>query len=158
MKIKMLVMDVDGTLTDGKIYMGNTGEQMKAFNAKDGYAIAHMLPQMGITPVIITGRASSIVQNRARELHIKELFQGIGDKLTTLRQVAQRYELHAEEIAYMGDDLNDLACMRCCGLTACPRDAARELRQYVDFVSQYNGGDGAVREFIERLSDMTEQN
>ena len=157
MKIKMLVMDVDGTLTDGRIYMGNAGEQMKAFNAKDGYAIANMLPQMGIIPVIITGRASSIVQNRARELHITELFQGIGDKLMTLRQVAERYHLQPEEIAYMGDDLNDLECMHFCGYTACPRDAAGALTRYVDFVSRYDGGSGAVREFIEKLSEMMQE-
>lgn len=157
MKIKMLVMDVDGTLTDGKIYMGNAGEQMKAFNAKDGYAIANMLPAMGIIPVIITGRASSIVQNRARELHITELFQGIGDKLMTLRQVAERYHLQPEEIAYMGDDLNDLECMHFCGYTACPRDAAGALTRYVDFVSSYDGGSGAVREFIEKLSEMMQE-
>ena len=112
MKIKMLVMDVDGTLTDGGIYMGNAGEVLKAFRAKDGYGIAQILPQIGIIPVIITGRASSIVQNRARELRITELFQGVGDKLTILHKVADRYHLEMEEIAYIGDDLNDLDCMK----------------------------------------------
>ena len=78
MKIKLFVMDVDGTLTDGKIYMGENGEIMKAFNVKDGYAIAHMLPEMEIIPVIITGRKSKIVENRAKELGITELYQGVG--------------------------------------------------------------------------------
>ncbi len=156
MKIKMLVMDVDGTLTDGKIYMGNAGEQMKAFNAKDGYGIAQILPKIGVVPVIITGRASSIVQNRARELKITELYQGVGDKLTILKQVAEHYHLSAEEIAYMGDDLNDLECMHYCGYTACPRDGAAELKRYVDFVSSYDGGSGAVREFVERLAEMAQ--
>lgn len=157
MKIKMLVMDVDGTLTDGKIYMGNVGELMKAFNAKDGYGIAQILPQIGVVPVIITGRASSIVQNRARELNITELYQGVGDKLTILKQVAEHYHLSAEEIAYMGDDLNDLECMHYCGYTACPRNGADELKEYVDFVSSYDGGDGAVREFIENLAKLAQQ-
>ncbi len=156
MKIKMLVMDVDGTLTDGGIYMGNTGELMKVFSAKDGYGIEHMLPKIGVTPVIITGRASSIVQNRARELKIAELFQGVGDKLTILHKVADRYNLQMDEIAYIGDDLNDLDCMKACGYTGCPRDAAKDVRAYVDYVCSVEGGSGAVREFIELLSEMAQ--
>ena len=87
--IKMLVMDVDGTLTDGKIYVGSQGEVMKAFNVKDGYAIARILPDLGIIPVIITGRTSSIVEYRAKEIGITELYQGVSDKLAQLKQVAE---------------------------------------------------------------------
>lgn len=152
MKIKLLVMDVDGTLTDGKIYMGENGEVMKAFNVKDGYAIAHMLPEMGIIPVIITGRKSKIVENRAKELGITELYQGVGDKLAQLKKVAEKYNASPEEIAYIGDDLNDLECIKYCGVTACPADAVEEIKQKVSCVCQSNGGKGVVREFIEKFN------
>ena len=149
MKIKLLVMDVDGTLTDGKIYMGENGEVMKAFNVKDGYAIAHMLPEMGIIPVIITGRKSKIVENRAKELGITELFQGVGDKLVQLKIVAEKYNAAPEEIAYIGDDLNDLECIEYCGVTACPADAVEEVMRRVTYVCKVNGGEGTVREFCD---------
>ena len=148
MKIKLLVMDVDGTLTDGKIYMGDNGEVMKAFNVKDGYAIAHMLPEMGIIPVVITGRKSKIVENRAKELGITELYQGVGDKLTQLKIVAEKYNASPEEIAYIGDDLNDLDCIEYCGVTACPLDAVEEVKRKVTFVCKKNGGEAAVRAFV----------
>ena len=148
MKIKLIVMDVDGTLTDGKIYMGENGEIMKAFSIKDGYAIAHMLPEMGILPVIITGRKSKIVENRAKELGITELYQGISNKLDKLKEVATKYNGTPEEIAYIGDDLNDLECIEYCGFTACPADAVDEIKNKVDFICKFDGSKGAVREFI----------
>ena len=149
MRIKMLVMDVDGTLTDGHIYVGAEGEMMKAFHVQDGYGIAHILPQLGITPVIITGRSSQIVQKRAAELKITHLHQGIGDKLSKLREVAAELNVTAEEIAYIGDDVNDLDCIRWCGCTACPADAVPEVLAAVDYVCKRDGGRGAVREFID---------
>ena len=151
MKIKMLVMDVDGTLTDGKIYMGSDGEVFKAFDVKDGYAIAH-LHEVGIIPVIITGRKSKIVENRAKELNIKEVYQGVSDKVEKLKEVAKSNGVLLEEVAYIGDDLNDLDCMGICGLSACPNDAIDEVTSNVDFKCNKNGGYGAVREFIEYIS------
>ena len=151
MKIKLLVMDVDGTLTDGKIYMGENGEVMKAFNVKDGYAIAHMLPEMGIIPVIITGRKSKIVENRAKELGITELYQRVGNKLAQLKIVAEKYNATPEEIAYIGDDLNDLECIEFCGVTACPVDAVEKVKKTVNLVCNKKAGDGAVRDFIENI-------
>ena len=144
-------MDVDGTLTDGKIYMGENGEVMKAFNVKDGYAIAHMLPEMGIIPVIITGRKSKIVENRAKELGITELYQGVGDKLAQLKIVAEKYNATPEEIAYIGDDLNDLECIEFCGVTACPVDAVEKVKKTVNLVCNKKAGEGAVRDFIENI-------
>lgn len=152
MKIKLLVMDVDGTMTDGKIYMGPQGEAMKAFHVKDGYAIAHMLPELGITPVIITGRSSEIVSTRARELGITELYQGISDKLAQLQAVAEKYDATPEEVAYIGDDLNDLTCIRYCGVTACPVDAVQPVLDAVNYICSHAGGNGAVREFIEHIA------
>jgi len=147
MKIKMLVMDVDGTLTDGKIYIGSGGELMKAFNVKDGYGIVQARKD-GVLPVIITGRTSDIVAARARELKIEELHQGISDKLTKLKEIAENYDVQMDEIAYIGDDVNDLDCIKVCGCTACPADAVEEVKDYVNYVCQKNGGDGAVREFV----------
>lgn len=149
MKIKVLVMDVDGTLTDGHIYIGAEGEAMKAFHVQDGYGIAQMLPQLGITPVIITGRSSRIVEKRAGELKITSLHQGISDKLSKLKEVASELGADAEEIAYIGDDLNDLDCIRYCGFTGCPADAVPEVLDSVDYICKKDGGRGAVREFID---------
>lgn len=149
--IKLLVMDVDGTLTDGKIYMGPDGEVMKAFDVKDGYAIAHMLPEMGIVPVIITGRESQIVANRAKELGITELYQGVSNKLAQLKKVAEKYNATPEEIAYIGDDLNDLECIKYCGFSACPADAVDDVKGKCDFVCKAIAGEGAVRESIEKV-------
>ena len=151
--IKMLVMDVDGTLTDGCIYMGPQGEAMKAFNCQDGYAIAQILPKIGITPVIITGRDSQITANRARELKITQLHQGVKDKLPLLQRIAEELGAAREEVAYIGDDLNDMDCLRWCGLTGCPADAVPEVRAVVDFVAGRNGGRGAVREFVDYIRD-----
>ena len=151
MNIKMLIMDVDGTLTDGCIYMGADGEAMKAFHVQDGYGIAHILPQLGITPVIITGRSSKIVEKRAAELGIVHLYQGVADKLGSLKTLARQLGVTSEEIAYIGDDRNDLDCIHFCGYTACPADAVTEIREAVDYVCRRDGGRGAVREFIDLL-------
>lgn len=150
--IRLLVMDVDGTLTDGRIFIGPGGEAMKAFHVQDGYGIAQILPRAGIVPAIITGRSSAIVEQRARELHIEELHQGVSDKLDRLQEIARRRGISAGEIAYIGDDLNDLACMRFCGMSACPADAVPEVRGAADYVCTREGGRGAVREFIDYLS------
>lgn len=149
--MKMLVMDVDGTLTDGRIYFGASGEIMKSFDVKDGYAIAHILPLYGIVPVIITGRESEIVSRRAADLKIKEVHQGISNKLDKLKELARKYCVCADEIAYIGDDLNDLECIEYCGITGCPADSVSEVCMAVDYVCKRNGGNGAVREFIEYI-------
>lgn len=153
-KLKMLVMDVDGTLTDGVIYMSGQGEVMKAFDIKDGYAIKHILPTLGIMPVIITGRRSEIVERRAKELDIFELHQGVSDKVSVLKEVADKHGIQAEEIAYIGDDLNDLLAIEFCGFTACPKDAVDSVKSNVDYVCGQSGGHGAVREFIDYIVEI----
>ena len=150
-KIKLLFMDVDGTLTDGKIYMGNDGEIFKAFDIQDGYGIHELLPQYGIIPVIITGRTSRIVENRAKELGIEELYQGKHDKVETMLQVVQKYGCTMDETAYIGDDCLDVACMKLCAISACPADAVDSVKKTCNFVCKRAGGDGAVREFIDWL-------
>lgn len=150
-KIKLLVMDVDGTLTDGKIYMGNNGEVMKAFDVKDGCGIKDILPTLGIIPVIITGRVSKIVENRAKEIGITELHQGVRDKLTVLKEVAEKYNASPDEIAYIGDDINDLECIEYCGFTACPADAVEEVKNNCQYASVLYAGNGAVRDIIRKI-------
>lgn len=151
MQIKILFMDVDGTMTDGKIYMGSSGEVMKAFNSKDGYAIHNLLPAYGITPVVLTGRNSEIVKNRCKELAIRELHQGIDNKEQVLDEILGRLDCSYENTAYIGDDCNDLDCMMKVAVTGCPADACEEIKRIADFKSSKDGGDGAVREFIEWL-------
>ncbi|NEX01661.1 3-deoxy-D-manno-octulosonate 8-phosphate phosphatase (KDO 8-P phosphatase) [Pseudobutyrivibrio sp. NOR37] len=151
--IKYLVLDVDGTLTDGCVYMGENGELCKAFNIKDGYGICHQAIPAGIVPVIITGRTSNIVLNRCKELGINEIHQGISDKLGELNEILAERGESLKDCAYMGDDLNDLHVMKAIkaagGLIGCPADAAAGVVELADFVSSKDGGRGCVREFIE---------
>jgi 3-deoxy-D-manno-octulosonate 8-phosphate phosphatase (KDO 8-P phosphatase) len=161
--IKYLIMDVDGTLTDGKIYMGNSGEMFKAFNIKDGCGIKDILPQYNITPVIITARESKMLSNRCSELDIADLYQGCRDKLKLLekilheKSIADSGDYGLNNCAYIGDDILDLQCMlpikAAGGIVGCPADAVRNVIDIADFVSSKNGGDGAVREFIEWLTN-----
>ena len=149
MMIKYLVMDVDGTLTDGKIYMGAHGEMMKAFNIKDGCGIHDIAIPGGIIPVIITGRTSEIVKKRCGELGIQQVYQGIKNKIEQLNSIAD----DLSQVAYIGDDINDLSCMipvkEAGGVVGCPTDAVERVKEISDFVALHNGGDGAVRDFIE---------
>ena len=152
-KIKALVMDVDGTLTDGMIYMGNNGEIMKAFNIKDGYGLKNICKENGIIPIIITGRASKIVENRCNELDISHVYQGISNKLDKLKMISKELGIPYDNFSYIGDDINDLECMdfllKRNGLVGCPCDAIREIKDIATFVSSQKGGSGAVREFID---------
>lgn len=151
--IKYLIMDVDGTLTDGKIYMGPNGEAMKAFSIKDGMVINYVLKSKGILPVVITARESSIVQHRCDELGIKEVYQGKLDKLTTLKEIVGEYGFGS--CAYFGDDILDLKCMNpikeAGGIVACPADSVREVKAVSDYVCVSKAGEGALREFAEWL-------
>ena len=150
MKIKILVMDVDGTLTDGKIYIGSDGEMLKAFNVKDGLGISKLRTN-NIIPAIITGRKSEILKRRSEELKIEELYQGEENKIGKLKELVERYKCSLSEVAYIGDDENDLQCMKVCGLSGCPADAVESVKEAVDVVCTKDGGQGAVREFIEYI-------
>lgn len=164
--IKFLVMDVDGTLTDGKIYMGNDGEQFKAFDVKDGYGIKEILPRNNILPVIITARTSRILTNRCKELDVVEIHQGVRNKLDCLTDIINKYSSEEEQysyknVAYIGDDILDLQCMRPVknggGIAGCPADAVQELIETVDYVCECSGGAGAVREFIEYIVSLNKK-
>lgn len=149
-QIKMLVMDVDGTLTDGKIYYGNDGEVFKAFDVRDGYRLIKC-EKYGIITAIITGKSSKIVEGRAKDLKIREVYQGVSDKLEVLKTLTRKYGISFEQVAYIGDDVNDMECMSVCGFSACPADAMEEVKQCVDYVCKNIGGHGAVREMIDLL-------
>ena len=156
--IKYLVMDVDGTLTDGKIYMSDSGELMKAFNIKDGCGIHDILIPHNVTPVIITGRRSDIVNNRCREIGITEVYQGVSDKLEKMIEIVGD-NTGLRTVAYIGYDINDMKCMLAVkeagGLVGAPADAVDKVKGIADFVSPHKGGEGAVRDFIEWLTVST---
>lgn len=153
--MKVIIFDVDGTLTDGKIYIGNDGEIMKRFDVRDGYGIRDLMPKYHLIPVIITARNSRIVENRCKELGVRYCYQGCHDKVEILDEIAKKLQLMQGsdgiycEAAYMGDDVIDLPIMKKCGIKGCPSDAVREIKEIADFVSDKSGGNGAVREFIE---------
>lgn len=142
-------MDVDGTLTDGHIYMGENGECMKAFHVKDGYAISHLLKEYHIEPMIITGRRSEIVKQRCQELGICAVFQGEANKLDAMLNYIDERNILLEHVAFIGDDIPDLECMKKAGITGCPNDAVDLIKAHAQYISPHNGGGGAVRDFIE---------
>ena len=146
-KIKLLALDVDGVLTDGSIYISPAGEVFKGFNAKDGMGISCAL-RSGLQIAVITGRQSPIVERRCEELGITLLQQGVKDKRLALEQMAQKLGLVREEIAYMGDDLNDIPAFKASGLNLVPADAAIEVMAVADVITKASGGRGAVREAI----------
>lgn len=160
--IKFLVMDVDGTLTDGKIYMGQNGESVKAFNIKDGAGITLILPKQGIIPVIITARESKILEKRCKELNIAEFHQGSKDKLKTLNTILAKYGAGLDSVAYAGDDLPDIPCMeevkKAGGAVMCPSDAIAEIKSIADYISGFKAGEGAIRDCINYLIQKKSMN
>ena len=147
-RIKLLAMDVDGTLTDGKIYIGRDGEVMKAFSVRDGQGLS-MLRKQGVILAIITGRQSDIVARRAEELKIDRVYQGAADKLETLKALCGECGVAPEETAYIGDDLPDLPALEYAGTGMCPADAVPEVRRAARLILPSRGGEGAVRDAAE---------
>lgn len=148
--IRLLAMDVDGTLTDGRLTLTPDGGEIKTFHAKDGYGIK-LLRHAGVTPAIVSGRASEQTTRRAIELGIEEVHQGVGDKAACLLALCDRLGVKPDQAAFVGDDLSDIPAMRVAGYAATPADAVAEARAAADFVASANGGDGAVREVVEDL-------
>lgn len=149
-KIKLLLLDVDGVLTDGRLYYGNSGEEMKAFNIQDGLGIK-LLQQGGIQVGIITGRVSDLLQRRATELGINPVIQGREDKLTALNELMLTAGLNLDEVAFVGDDLPDLAVIKKVGLGITVANGSATLKAIADWQTTRKGGDGAVREVAEML-------
>ena len=149
-KIKLLALDVDGVLTDGTINIGDNGELFKGFNAKDGLGISCAL-RSGLQVAIITGRKSAIIHKRAAELGITVLREGVKDKYAELVKVAEEFGFTQEQIAYMGDDLNDLPAFKAAGISFAPQDAVTEVAAMANIVTTKCGGRGAVREAVENI-------
>ena len=148
--IRLIVLDVDGCLTDGKIVYGESGEEIKAFNVKDGLAIKSWM-RLGHEVAIITGRRSGIVKRRAEELGILHLYQGVQDKAKRLAMLCADLGIGLEDAAAIGDDLNDLTMLSSVGLSFAPADASGYITAKVDRVLERVGGDAAVREMIESV-------
>ena len=151
-KIKMLVFDVDGVMTDGSITYDENGVEYKTFNAKDGHGVVRM-NKSGFITAIITARNNGTVAHRAKNLNFTELYQGAKYKLPALEELMKKYNLNFENISYMGDDLPDICILEKVGLASCPADAVSEVKEICNFQSQYCGGKGAVRELCDFILD-----
>ncbi len=148
--VKLVVADCDGTLTDAGIYYGPQGEELLRFSRRDGMGF-DLLRQAGLRTGIMTRENSEIVRRRAEKLKIEELHLGVLDKAVALREVGERLGLKREEIAFIGDDLNDLPAFRSAGLRACPSDATTEVKAVSDLVLTRPGGHGAFRELADQI-------
>jgi len=147
-KIKLLICDVDGVFSDGRIYLGNQGEELKAFHTKDGFGMKAIM-NLGIKIAIITGRQSAIVENRMQALGVHYIFQGKEDKLSVYMSLLNTLDLEAHEVAYIGDDVVDLPVIRDCGLGVAVNDAHPLVLNDADLITQTKGGFGAVREICD---------
>lgn len=151
-KIKMLVFDVDGVMTDGSITYDENGIEYKTFNAKDGHGIVRM-NKSGFITAIITARNNGTVEHRAKNLNFTELYQGCKFKLPALEELLKKYNLTFDNVSYMGDDLPDICILEKVGLACCPNDAVNEVKEICNFVSSKDGGRGAVRELCDYILD-----
>lgn len=151
-KIRLIALDVDGTLTEGKIRLDSGTNDSKAFSCKDGLGLETWHRFGGIS-AIITGRAARVVERRAQEIGVKYVLQGSHNKKAALEELLAKENLTWENVCFVGDDLNDLGAMMKAGLSACPADAAPEVLNRVDFVSAKTGGNGAVREVVTAIME-----
>lgn len=149
-RLKLLVIDVDGTLTDAGIYYDENGNELKKFCTKDAAGF-FAVKQVGIETMILTGRECNATTRRMKELKVDHLCQNVKNKVDYLKKFMTDNGLTKDEVGYIGDDLNDLPPMKLCGYIACPADACEEIRCISDYVSSVNGGHGAVRDIIEHL-------
>jgi 3-deoxy-D-manno-octulosonate 8-phosphate phosphatase (KDO 8-P phosphatase) len=149
-KIKLLVLDVDGVLSDGRIIYDSEGRELKAFCARDGAGIKY-LQRSGIKVAILSGRDSETVRVRAEELEVSQVIQGVKKKLGAFEEILTTNGLNPEALAYMGDDLMDLPILRRAGLAAAPADAVPEVKRVSDVITRARGGQGAVRELAELI-------
>jgi 3-deoxy-D-manno-octulosonate 8-phosphate phosphatase (KDO 8-P phosphatase) len=148
--IKMILLDVDGVMTDGGLYYSGNGIELKRFHAHDGYAVVRAFDH-GLKVGIITGRTSAIVDARAKALKITDVFQGAMDKVSAMQKLRDHHKIQEQEFAFIGDDLFDIPLLRIVGLSAAPRNARTEVRRAVDYVARTDGGQGVVREFIDLI-------
>lgn len=150
LKIKMVVFDVDGVMTDGSMIYDNDGLQYKTFNVKDGQGIV-MLEKAGIKTAIITAKESGAVLHRFQDLGMTKLYQGVKNKALAMKELVSDFNIDCSEVAYMGDDLPDIEVLREVGLACCPNDAIVDVKNICHFVSAKRGGRGAVRELCDLI-------
>ena len=146
--IKYVILDVDGTLTDGGIYYDEHGNELKKFCTKDAAGI-FIAKAAGIEVMVLTGRECAATTRRLTELGVKELHQNVKDKVSWMRLWMEQHGINKDQVGYIGDDLNDLQPMKLCGYIGCPADACSEVKKIADYVSSINGGYGAARDVIE---------
>lgn len=156
--IRMVITDCDGVLTDAGVYYSARGEELKRFSMRDGMGVERLMSLCGIPTAIITGEESEIVRRRAGKLKITELHCGIRDKVCCLQGISERYGLSLDEMAYMGDDYNDLGALGLVGLPACPADALPAVKAAAFYVARSNGGYGAFRELAELIIESQTKN
>jgi 3-deoxy-D-manno-octulosonate 8-phosphate phosphatase (KDO 8-P phosphatase) len=149
-RVRLLCVDVDGVLTDAGMYYGPDGEVLKKFNTRDGMGLARVR-EAGVAVAIISGEDSAIVHARATKLKIDDVFSGAADKRLAIDQLCARHGLGMDEVAFIGDDLNDLPALECVGLACAVADAAEPVKAVAHYVTERRGGDGAVREVCELL-------
>lgn len=149
--VRLAAFDIDGSLTDGVLHIGRDGELFKSFSVRDGLALAQTLPRFGVQVAFLTARRSQIVALRADELGVRHVLQGVADKLSALNELAKSLDLTLDQVAYFGDDDNDLDAMAASGFRGCPADASDSVKKLAHFISQNPGGKGAAREFVDRL-------
>ena len=147
--IRLVICDVDGVFSDGRIYLGNAGEELKAFHTRDGFGVKALLNN-GIAVAVVTGRQSDIVERRMQALGVTDIFQGTTEKLAVYQQLARKYQLQDREIASIGDDVPDVVMLQHAGVGVAPQDAHPWVQQQADYITSMRGGFGAVRE----LSDL----
>jgi len=148
-KIKLLLTDCDGVLTDGRVYYSERGEEMKIFSLRDGMGVERLRKLVDVDTGIISGENSEILLRRVEKLNIKEYYFGIKDKLEKFIEILEKNDLSADEIAYIGDDCNDLEIMKHVGLSACPSNATSEIKKSANLIMDSEGGYGAFRDFAE---------
>lgn len=154
--IKLFALDVDGTLTDGGIYMDGRGNEFKRFDVQDGYGLAELLKR-GVKVIFISGRYSASTLQRAENLKITDCINGTDDKLSDLKSVAAKYSLSQCEIAYAGDDIPDIECIKWAGIGFATSNARNNVKEAADWCSEECGGHGAVRDFVEYIVRFNEE-
>ncbi|MGJ1419244.1 KdsC family phosphatase [Sphingobacterium spiritivorum] len=155
-RLKAIVIDVDGVLTDGTVQVDEHGEQLRTFNVKDGYAM-HLAMSKGLQIIVISGGRNAGVQRRLEGLGIQEIHLGVADKLTLLQDITQRFRIELPDVMFIGDDMPDHKCMKAVGVAACPADAVEEIKQISHYVSGLGGGKGVVRELIEKTLKLQDK-
>ena len=149
-RVEAIVLDVDGVMTDGGIIPTPDGDFIRRYNAKDGYAIASAIRE-GLKVCIISGGRGRMLENRLQMLGVTRYYLNCMDKVTAIREFIADYNIDLEDVIYMGDDIPDLECMRLVGVPVCPADAAMEVVEASRYISEFNGGHGAVRDIIEQV-------